>query len=136
MSEKITRLATWVTPEHFDIKGDKINLTRLKPAILGMIFIFLFLLLCSLCLFVELQKMDSYCPPKDKVICILNCCKVIYHHLNRAAIASLTSAGADEFLPILIYTVIKANPKRLYSNLVYESFNLFLFCLLFCFFFI
>lgn len=101
LNEKITRLTTWVTPEHFDIKADKINLARLKPAIL------------------ELQKMDSYCPPKDKVICILNCCKVIYHHLNRAATASLMSAGADEFLPILIYTVIKANPKRLYSNLVY-----------------
>lgn len=35
LSEKIARLSTWVTPEHFDIKGDKINIPRLKPAIVG-----------------------------------------------------------------------------------------------------
>ncbi|EOA30848.1 hypothetical protein CARUB_v10013991mg [Capsella rubella] len=61
-----------------------------------------------------------YKAPRDKLVCILNCCKVINNLLLNASIASNGNApGADEFLPVLIYVTIKANPPQLHSNLLY-----------------
>ncbi|KAI0091528.1 hypothetical protein BDY19DRAFT_983844 [Irpex rosettiformis] len=60
----------------------------------------------------ELLKINHYKAPRDKLICILNCCKVIFgliRHLQR-------EEGADSFIPILIYVVLKANPEHLLSN--------------------
>ncbi|CAN8258733.1 unnamed protein product [Cochlearia groenlandica] len=68
----------------------------------------------------ELQKINMYKAPRDKLVCILNCCKVINNLLLNASIASNENApGADEFLPVLIYVTIKANPPQLHSNLLY-----------------
>lgn len=56
----------------------------------------------------ELQKMNMYKAPRDKLMCILSCCKVINNLLLNASIASKENApGADEFLPVLIYVTIK-----------------------------
>ncbi len=60
--------------------------------------------------------MNDYKAPRDKMICILNCCKVIYSSLNKAAQGI---PGADDFLPLLIYVTLQANPKNLYINLQY-----------------
>ncbi|PPQ98935.1 hypothetical protein CVT24_003562 [Panaeolus cyanescens] len=60
----------------------------------------------------ELLKINHYKAPRDKLICILNCCKVIFgliRHLNK-------EEGADSFVPILIFVVLKANPEHLLSN--------------------
>ncbi|GBE89536.1 hypothetical protein SCP_1601980 [Sparassis crispa] len=60
----------------------------------------------------ELLKVNHYKAPRDKLICILNCCKVIFgliRHLHK-------EEGADTFVPILIYVVLKANPPHLLSN--------------------
>ncbi|KAJ7623156.1 hypothetical protein FB45DRAFT_1061115 [Roridomyces roridus] len=60
----------------------------------------------------ELLKVNHYKAPRDKLICILNCCKVIFgliRHLKK-------EEGADSFVPILIFVVLKANPKHLLSN--------------------
>ncbi|TFK80324.1 hypothetical protein K466DRAFT_667720 [Polyporus arcularius HHB13444] len=60
----------------------------------------------------ELLKINHYKAPRDKLICILNCCKVIFgliRHLHK-------DESADTFVPILIYVVIKANPPHLLSN--------------------
>jgi len=60
----------------------------------------------------ELLKVNHYKAPRDKLICILNCCKVIFgliRHLRK-------EEGADTFVPILIYVVLKANPPHLLSN--------------------
>ncbi|KAJ7105475.1 hypothetical protein C8R43DRAFT_1046452 [Mycena crocata] len=60
----------------------------------------------------ELLKVNHYKAPRDKLICILNCCKVIFgliRHLKK-------EEGADSFVPILIYVVLKANPEHLLSN--------------------
>ncbi|KAG0709430.1 hypothetical protein DFH29DRAFT_793610 [Suillus ampliporus] len=60
----------------------------------------------------ELCKVNHYKAPRDKLICILNCCKVIFgliRHLRK-------DEGADSFVPILIYVVLKANPEHLLSN--------------------
>ncbi|KAJ4883164.1 Vacuolar protein sorting-associated protein 9A [Raphanus sativus] len=68
----------------------------------------------------ELQKMNMYKAPRDKLMCILSCCKVINNLLLNASIASKENApGADEFLPVLIYVTIKANPPQFHSNLMY-----------------
>ncbi|OMO84876.1 Vacuolar sorting protein 9 [Corchorus olitorius] len=68
----------------------------------------------------ELQKINMYKAPRDKLVCILNCCKVINNLLLNASIASNENPpGADEFLPVLIYVTIKANPPQLHSNLLY-----------------
>ncbi|KAH9951048.1 hypothetical protein B0H21DRAFT_685467 [Amylocystis lapponica] len=60
----------------------------------------------------ELLKINHYKAPRDKLICILNCCKVIFgllRHLRK-------EEGADMFVPILIFVVLKANPRHLLSN--------------------
>ncbi|KAH6915834.1 guanine nucleotide exchange factor Vps9 [Coprinopsis sp. MPI-PUGE-AT-0042] len=65
----------------------------------------------------ELLKINHYKAPRDKLICILNCCKVIFgliRHLKE-------EEGADTFVPILIYVVLKANPEHLLSNVEFIS---------------
>ncbi|KAI7906573.1 uncharacterized protein BX663DRAFT_496977 [Cokeromyces recurvatus] len=63
----------------------------------------------------EILKMNNYKSPRDKLICILNCCKVIFGLIKHVE----GDAGADKFLPILIYVVIRANPPKLVSNVQY-----------------
>lgn len=60
----------------------------------------------------ELLKMNNYKAPRDKLICILNCCKVIFGLMKHME----GDEGADVFLPLLIYVVIRANPPKLISN--------------------
>ncbi|WFD34588.1 hypothetical protein MCUN1_001429 [Malassezia cuniculi] len=63
----------------------------------------------------ELCKINQYKAPRDKIICILNCCKVVFgliRHLGQ-------EENADAFVPILILVVLRANPPHLVSNLEY-----------------
>ncbi|TFK29629.1 hypothetical protein FA15DRAFT_690940 [Coprinopsis marcescibilis] len=65
----------------------------------------------------ELLKINHYKAPRDKLICILNACKVIFgliRHLKK-------EEGADTFVPILIYVVLKASPDNLLSNVEFIS---------------
>jgi hypothetical protein len=63
----------------------------------------------------ELLKIGSYRAPRDKVICILNTCKVIFGFLKN----NKSDQSADAFVPLLIYTILRANPEHLVSNLQY-----------------
>jgi hypothetical protein len=67
----------------------------------------------------ELMRMDAYKAPRDKLVCILNACKVINGVLQRMAEEQSERArlSADDFLPLLIFCCIRANPPRLASNL-------------------
>lgn len=68
----------------------------------------------------ELLKINMYKAPRDKLLCILYCCKVINNLLvNVSVVSNEDHPGADEFLPVLIYVTIKANPPQLHSNLSY-----------------
>jgi len=62
--------------------------------------------------------MDNYKAPKDKMTCILNCSKLLFSILNKASKEG-HPAGSDEFLPLLIYTVIKSNFGRFQTNINY-----------------
>lgn len=63
----------------------------------------------------ELLKIKSYRAPRDKIICILNCCKVIFGLLKHAK----SDSSADSFMPLLIYVVLQANPEHIVSNVQY-----------------
>ncbi|PWY80654.1 hypothetical protein BO70DRAFT_337596 [Aspergillus heteromorphus CBS 117.55] len=64
----------------------------------------------------ELLKINGYRAPRDKVICILNCCKVIFGLLRNS---KRSDTSADSFVPLLIYVVLQANPDHLVSNIQY-----------------
>ena len=63
----------------------------------------------------ELVKIGSYRAPRDKVICVLNCCKVIFGLLRN----SRSDLSADSFVPLLIYVVLHARLEHLVSNVQY-----------------
>ncbi|KAG0375529.1 hypothetical protein BGX24_008970 [Mortierella sp. AD032] len=99
LTQKI-RIFRWIKPEHLDIPDNPHNAAYLDKAQ------------------AELKKINSYKAPRDKVICILNCCKFIFTLIRRS---EGNSKGADTFLPILIYVVLQANPPNLVSNVQYIS---------------
>ncbi|KAK7351152.1 hypothetical protein VNO77_10387 [Canavalia gladiata] len=102
LSEKMALIQQFIRPENLDIKPAFQNETS-------------WLLAQK-----ELQKINMYKAPRDKLVCILNCCKVIGNLLLNASVASKDNPpGADEFLPVLIYVTMKANPPQLHSNLLY-----------------
>ncbi|KAL0365844.1 UNVERIFIED_CONTAM: Vacuolar protein sorting-associated protein 9A [Sesamum radiatum] len=102
LNEKMALIQQFIRPENLDIKPTFQNETS-------------WLLAQK-----ELQKINMYKAPRDKLVCILNCCKVINNLLLNASLAANEDhPGADEFLPVLIYVTIKANPPQLHSNLSY-----------------
>lgn len=65
-----------------------------------------------------LSELNSVCSPAEKIDVIKRCSVCI-----AAALSSLKSSGsqpgADEYLPLLILVIAKANPRDLYSNVAY-----------------
>ena len=98
LAQKI-RIYSWVREEHLDIAAVGPNGQR-------------FLKLAQQ----ELFKIKGYRAPRDKVICVLNCCKVIFGLLKNA---KSSDTSADSFVPLLIYVVLQANPENLVSNIQY-----------------
>ncbi|BES95697.1 gdp gtp exchange [Nesidiocoris tenuis] len=66
----------------------------------------------------ELLGMDSAKAPQDKLACVVRCCQKIFT-LMQYCVEGPTSA--DDFLPALIFVVLKANPARLKSNINYVT---------------
>ncbi|KAL8932299.1 MAG: hypothetical protein Q9211_006394, partial [Gyalolechia sp. 1 TL-2023] len=93
------RIYRWVQEEHLDIPPLGDNGRR-------------FMLFAQQ----QLLKIKMYRAPRDKVVCVLNCCKVIFGFLSTSKSAD---TSADSFVPLLIYVVLRANPEHLVSNIQY-----------------
>lgn len=98
LAQKI-RIYSWVREEHLDIPPVGPNGKR-------------YLNLAQQ----ELLKIKGYRAPRDKVICVLNCCKLIFGLLKNS---KSSDTSADSFVPLLIYVVLQANPEHLVSNIQY-----------------
>jgi len=63
-----------------------------------------------------LNQMDNRLTPLEKLDCIVECFKTITQVLELAS-AKEGGGGADETLPIMIYVLLLACPKRIHSNI-------------------
>ncbi|XP_075220580.1 rab5 GDP/GTP exchange factor-like [Lycorma delicatula] len=99
--QKRIRQLNWVSAKHVDCGIDEMN-SEVQDLVYTSI--------------TELLGMDSAKAPQDKLTCVVRCCRNIFTLLQRCVGGP---ASADEFLPALIFVVLKANPARLKSNINY-----------------
>ncbi|KAG5281449.1 hypothetical protein AALO_G00072320 [Alosa alosa] len=65
----------------------------------------------------EIRTINAYKTPRDKVQCILRMCSTIMNLLSLASDDSVP--GADDFVPVLVFVLIRANPPCLLSTIQY-----------------
>uniref|UniRef100_A0A8C9VEK8 GTPase-activating protein and VPS9 domain-containing protein 1 n=1 Tax=Scleropages formosus TaxID=113540 RepID=A0A8C9VEK8_SCLFO len=65
----------------------------------------------------EIHTISAYKTPRDKVQCIMRMCSSIMNLLSLANEDSVP--GADDFVPVLVFVLIKANPPCLLSTIQY-----------------
>uniref|UniRef100_A0A1B6CM49 VPS9 domain-containing protein n=1 Tax=Clastoptera arizonana TaxID=38151 RepID=A0A1B6CM49_9HEMI len=99
--QKRIRQLNWVNARHVDCGIDETN-AEVQDFVYSSI--------------TELLGMDSAKAPQDKLACVVKCCRNIFTLLQRCVGGP---ASADEFLPALIFVVLKTNPARLKSNINY-----------------
>ncbi|KAH8415620.1 hypothetical protein KR222_006678, partial [Zaprionus bogoriensis] len=97
--QKRIRQLSWITAKHLDCSIDEVN-AEARDLVYNAIS--------------ELVGIDSYYSPQEKLNCTVRCCRHIFELLKRATGGP---ASADDFLPALIFVVLKANPVRLHSNI-------------------
>lgn len=100
VSRRIRQLA-WVSAKHLVCSIDEVN-ADVRELVYTAIN--------------ELVTVDSYQCPQEKLQSITRCCRNIFLVLKQTVGGP---ASADEFLPALIFVVLKANPVRLHSNVNY-----------------
>ncbi|XP_071821372.1 GTPase-activating protein and VPS9 domain-containing protein 1-like isoform X3 [Apostichopus japonicus] len=68
----------------------------------------------------EILNINVYKTPKDKVLCVVRCCSII---MNLLSLANEVGGppGADAFVPVLMFVLIKANPPSLLSTVQYVN---------------
>ncbi|XP_072538161.1 GTPase-activating protein and VPS9 domain-containing protein 1 isoform X3 [Salminus brasiliensis] len=65
----------------------------------------------------EVRTISAYKTPRDKVQCILRMCSTIMNLLSLANEDAVP--GADDFVPVLVFVLIRANPPCLLSTIQY-----------------
>lgn len=99
--QKRIRQLNWINAKHLVCSIDEVN-AEVRDLVYSAI--------------TELVAMDSFATPQEKLECIVSCCRNIFTLLKHTCGGP---ASADEFLPALIFVVLKANPVRLHSNINY-----------------
>ncbi|PVV02570.1 hypothetical protein BB560_002971 [Smittium megazygosporum] len=97
-------LFRWLKETHLDIPESARNSQFIQFAKAGTLW------------FISIN-INEFKSPRDKLICILNCCTVIFGLLKHVE----GDVGADSFLPLLIYLIVITNPPKLISNVNYIS---------------
>ena len=110
-SEHISRLARVVlTPSHRDLKVPRrYHYESPWPSAQAVI-----------------RRLAAYKTPADKVACVVSCSQTIMNLLSLASSASGSSSvpAADDFVPVMVFVLIKANPPSLLSTIQYvDSFG-------------
>ena len=100
--EERMRLWGWVEGRHLDINHDYISHEAKQANFVDLAT-------------KELGRLGQFKSPRDKMICILNCSKIIYALIRQAKLEQ----NADSFLPLLIYVVLKSHPAHLVSTINY-----------------
>ncbi|XP_053665002.1 rab5 GDP/GTP exchange factor [Anopheles marshallii] len=98
---KHIRRLNWITAEHLECSINEVNSEVRELAYTAI---------------TELASVDSFLSPKEKLDCIVRCCQHIFKFLEKSVQGP---ASADNFLPALIFVVLKSNPVRLHSNINY-----------------
>ena len=105
LAEHIGKLSTEITPNHRDLRiGKQYHYEAPWPSAQA-----------------ELGQLAAFKTPKDKVACVVRCCQTIMNLLSLSAKSGVPAA--DDFLPVLVFIVVRANPPSLLSTVQYvESF--------------
>lgn len=104
-NQKRIRSFNWISPQHLDAAintDDKQVQQLIEESEQGLI------------------EMNTKRAPQDKLACVVRCCKNIFEIIRLSTPAG-GAVSADDFLPCLIYVVLKANPTMLHSNVQYIS---------------
>lgn len=104
-NQKRIRSFNWITPQHLDaaINPDSEKVQQLIEDSQQ-----------------DLVEINTKRAPQDKLACVVRCCKNIFKIIHLSTPAG-GAVSADDFLPCLIYIVLKANPTMLHSNVQYIS---------------
>lgn len=105
LQQHIKKLSAIITPTHKDLRIPRVyHFESPWPAAQRDIF-----------------NINAFKTPKDKLKCVLRCSQTIMNLLSMANEKSVPAA--DDFMPVLIFVLIKANPPCLLSTIQYvESF--------------
>ncbi len=89
-------LYSWIENCHLDLKAE-ISESKIERAA------------------TEFRRINEYATPRDKLICILNGIRILEKSETDKKI------NADLLVPLIILTIIRSKPEKLYSNLQYIS---------------
>lgn len=101
LQQHIARLSLMVTPNHRDLKIPRRYQYECPwPAAQA-----------------ELRRLAAFKMPEDKVQCVTRVATIIMNLLSLAQDKSVPAA--DDFMPVLVFVIIKANPPSLLSTIQY-----------------
>ncbi|KEP46808.1 putative calcium-independent phospholipase A2-gamma, partial [Rhizoctonia solani 123E] len=63
----------------------------------------------------EINEINHYKAPREKLLCVINSCKVIFGLIRYRR----GDEGTNSFIPLLVFVLIRANPEHLLSNIEY-----------------